>query len=83
MKIEYDAEIDALYIHLRRAKPVDNFDVEDGVTVDVDAKRQVVGVEILDASLHFAAAGFPGARKRSRSKARAPRAPRKSSRRDR
>jgi uncharacterized protein YuzE len=77
MKIEYDPEADALYIHLRRAKPADNFDVEEGVTVDVDAKRQIVGVEILDASLHFAAAGFPNARKRSRVKASRRRATRK------
>jgi uncharacterized protein YuzE len=39
MKIEYSKDIDALYIN-----------IEEGVTIDLDAKRHVVGIEILDAS---------------------------------
>lgn len=50
MKIEYDPEADALYIHVREAHVADNIDIEDGVTVDVDEDRHIVGVEILDAS---------------------------------
>lgn len=50
MKIEYDPEADALYIQIREAYADDNIDIEDGVTVDVDEHRHIVGVEILDAS---------------------------------
>ena len=50
MKIEYDKEADALYIQLREASIEDNIDIEDGVTVDLDEKKHIVGIEILDAS---------------------------------
>ena len=50
MKIEYDPEADALYIQIREVHPDDNIDIEEGVTVDVDEHRHIVGVEILDAS---------------------------------
>lgn len=48
MRIEYDPEADALYIRFRDTKPTGNVDVEDGMTVDLDAKKQIVGIEILD-----------------------------------
>ena len=50
MQIEYDPEADALYIQIREARPDDNIDIEEGVTVDIDADRHIVGLEILDAS---------------------------------
>jgi uncharacterized protein YuzE len=50
VKIEYDPEADALYIQIREAQPDDNIDIEEGVTVDVDEDRHIVGVEILDVS---------------------------------
>jgi len=50
LKIEYDKEADALYIQLREALVEDNIDIEEGVTVDLDEKRHIVGIEILDAS---------------------------------
>lgn len=50
MKIEYDKEADALYIQLREAYVDDNIDIEEGITVDLDEKRNIVGIEILDAS---------------------------------
>jgi len=49
MKIEYDREVDALYIRLREAPPVDNMDIEQGVTVDLDKDGHIVGIEVLDA----------------------------------
>lgn len=55
MKIEYDPEADALYIQVREADVGDNIDIEDGVTVDVDADRHIVGLEILDASKRLTA----------------------------
>jgi uncharacterized protein YuzE len=50
MKIEYDKAADALYILLRDARVDDNIDIEEGVTVDLDEKGHIVGLEILDAS---------------------------------
>ncbi len=50
MRIEYDKEADALYIQLREASVDDNTDIEEGVTVDLDEKKHIVGIEILDAS---------------------------------
>ncbi len=50
MKIEYSKDVDALYIKIRDAKIVDSMDVENGVTIDIDEKGHIVGIEILDAS---------------------------------
>lgn len=50
MKIEYDKEADALYIILRDIPASDSKDLEEGVTVDLDDKGHIVGLEILDAS---------------------------------
>lgn len=50
MRIEYDREADALYVHLRQVPVDDNIDIEEGVTVDLDARGHIVGIEILDAS---------------------------------
>ncbi len=50
MKIEYDPEADALYIQVREARVDDNLDIEEGVTVDLDENKHIVGLEILDAS---------------------------------
>lgn len=50
MKIEYNKDVDALYVRLREAKIADSIDIEEGVTVDLDEKKHIVGIEILDAS---------------------------------
>lgn len=50
MRISYDKEVDALYIHLRDVKPSHGVDIEDGVTVDMDAEGHIVGIEVLDAA---------------------------------
>jgi len=50
LRIEYDKEADALYIQLREAYVEDNVDIEEGINVDLDENRHVVGIEILDAS---------------------------------
>ena len=50
MKIEYDREADALYIQLREAYVDDNIDIEEGVTVDLDENKHIVGIELLDVS---------------------------------
>lgn len=50
MRIEYSKQVDALYIHLREAPVAESRDIEEGVTLDFDAERHLVGLEILDAS---------------------------------
>ncbi|MEW6571454.1 MAG: DUF2283 domain-containing protein [Nitrospirota bacterium] len=50
MKIEYDKEADALYIQLRDVRVEDNIDIEEGIAIDLDGDRHIVGIEILDAS---------------------------------
>jgi len=50
MKIEYDKEADALYIQLKEAFVEDSVEVENGVVVDVDSDRHVIGLEVLNAS---------------------------------
>lgn len=50
MRIEYDKEADALYIQLREVQVDDNIDLEEGITLDIDEKRSIVGIEILNAS---------------------------------
>lgn len=53
MKIEYDREADAMYIYFCNVKPVDNKDIEEGVTVDLDKEGHIIGIEILDVSKRF------------------------------
>ena len=53
MHIEYDAEADALYIRFREGKPAENRDLEDGVMVDLDGQKRLIGIEILDVSHRF------------------------------
>jgi uncharacterized protein YuzE len=50
LKIEYDREADALYIGLTESPVDDNIDIEEGITLDVDKDRHLVGIEILDVS---------------------------------
>ena len=50
MKIEYDKESDALYIILRDVPATDSRDLEEGLTIDLDDKGNIVGLEVLDAS---------------------------------
>ncbi len=50
MRIEYDPEANALYIRFRDTKPAQNIDVEEGLTVDLDDQKRLIGIEILDVS---------------------------------
>lgn len=49
MKINYDPEVDALYVEFRGISAVKNIDIEEGVSVDLDKDGHLVGIEILDA----------------------------------
>lgn len=53
MKIEYDPEVNALYIQFRPAAPggVESRALSDDVTADYGPDGRLVGLEILDASV--------------------------------
>ncbi len=52
MKVEYDAAVDALYIHVQeRGVPVErSVVVDEGRVIDLDAAGNAVGIELLDVS---------------------------------
>ncbi len=53
MRITYDAEVDAMYIELRKMNPgqAENREVSPGFIVDYGPDGTPAGIEILDASL--------------------------------
>jgi uncharacterized protein YuzE len=47
MRIHYDEKIDALYLRLDNSKVVESDEVKPGIVLDFNAKKQVVGIEVL------------------------------------
>jgi len=47
MRIRYDEKMDALYIRLDDSKVVESEEVNPGIVLDFNAKKQVVGIEVL------------------------------------
>ncbi len=54
MKISYDEEADALYIKFRDGEYVESDEVQDGIILDYDGGRNLIAIEILNASSRFA-----------------------------
>lgn len=52
MKIRYDPEVDALYIHFLDAT-VTTEHLAEGIAADYDAEGRLAGIEILDAMKRF------------------------------
>lgn len=50
MRIEYDPEVDALYVRLSDSKIIESEQVQPGIVLDFDEAGKVVGVEVLNAS---------------------------------
>jgi uncharacterized protein YuzE len=50
MKLNYDRETDSLYIDLNSRPSADSREIQDGVVIDVDAKGEIVGIDIQHAS---------------------------------
>lgn len=50
MKIEYDPEVDALYVRLNDRTIVESEEVQPGIILDFDDSGKVAGVEVLNAS---------------------------------
>ncbi|MDR3643070.1 MAG: DUF2283 domain-containing protein [Candidatus Doudnabacteria bacterium] len=54
MQVEYDPQADAVYISLQKKKVYKSREVSPGVVLDLGKDRVLIGIEILDASKHFA-----------------------------
>ncbi len=50
MKVYYDPEHDVMYIEFSDRNVVDTIEVEDGILIDYGENREIVGIEIIDAS---------------------------------
>jgi len=50
MKIEYDKEVDALYIRLQEKHVNRTVEIEDGINIDFDKNGKLIGIEILNAT---------------------------------
>lgn len=48
MRIHYDEKVDALYLRLDGSKVVESEEVKPGIVLDFNARKQVVGIEVLD-----------------------------------
>ena len=51
MKIEYSKKADALYVYFREVEVTQSKEIQEGVVLDFDAQGQIVGIEVLDASV--------------------------------
>lgn len=51
MKKKYDVKTDALYIDLKSGKVYQSIKVKPNILVDINKKGEVLGIEILDASI--------------------------------
>jgi len=50
MKVNYDEEIDALYLKLSEQKPDGVIEIAEGVNIDTTTDGKLTGIEILKAS---------------------------------
>ena len=50
MKVNYDREVDAVYIELSQSKPDGVIEVAEGINIDVTSDGKIVGIELLDAT---------------------------------
>lgn len=53
MKIEYDKEVDALYIRIQDKTVAQTKEIEDGLNIDLDENGKLIGIEILDATERY------------------------------
>ena len=53
MRVRYDEEVDAAYIQLSSKRPKGAIEIKQGIVLHVANKRELVGIEILDASERF------------------------------
>ena len=56
MKIEYDNEIDALYIRLQEKHVDRTLEIVEGLNIDLDESGKMIGIEVLDAASKYSLA---------------------------
>jgi uncharacterized protein YuzE len=56
MKIEYDREVDALYIRIQERYVHKTKEIAEGINIDFDEDGKVIGFEILDATDRYSQA---------------------------
>jgi uncharacterized protein YuzE len=54
MKIEYDNQVDAIYIRLQEKFVTRTVEIEDGLNIDLDENGKLIGLEVLDATERYA-----------------------------
>jgi uncharacterized protein YuzE len=54
MKIEYDREVDALYVRLQEKFVAKTVELDEGINIDYDEGGRLIGLEILDATERYA-----------------------------
>ncbi|CAN2044976.1 DUF2283 domain-containing protein [Candidatus Magnetomoraceae bacterium gMMP-1] len=50
MKIEYDKEVDALYIRIQEKEVAYTKEIKDGINLDMDENDKIIGFEIIGAT---------------------------------
>ena len=53
MKIEYDKEVDALYVRLQEKYVARTVEIEEGLNLDIDDEGRLIGLEVLDATRRY------------------------------
>jgi len=49
VKLEYDKEVDALYIRIEEVEVARTEELEEGINLDFDTNGKLIGIEILNA----------------------------------
>ena len=53
MKIEYDHEVDALYIRIQEKEVSRTKEIEEGINLDIDEEGRIIGLEIIGAKERY------------------------------
>ena len=53
MRIEYDREVDALYVRLQEKYVDRTVEIEEGLNIDLDENGRLIGLEVLDATERY------------------------------
>ena len=53
MKIEYDKEVDAIYIRIQEKKVAHTKEIEEGINLDIDNEGKIIGLEIIGATERY------------------------------
>lgn len=53
MRIEYDREVDALYVRLQEKYVARTIEIEEGLNLDLDENGKLIGLEVLDATARY------------------------------